>query len=107
MDPPSTQALTDPQTQHFSWNQARGESIYLSSPERDKVPGTKEPKKELLNLLKQTHIQLLRRQAEIVEGENVAHGGAEERRIRQQGSRISKEKMTGVTHGFQGTLQEL
>ena len=45
-DPPRKQVSINPLKLHLSWIQAGGRNIYLSSPERDKVPSTREPKKE-------------------------------------------------------------
>ena len=82
-DPPRKQVLIDPQKLHLSWIQGGGGNIYLSSPEQDKVPGTRKPKREQMNLPKQTQIQLPTRQVEVVEVENCAHDVAEEWRIQQ------------------------
>ena len=59
-----------------------------------------------MNLLEQKQILLPTRQVEAVEAENVAHDVLEERQIQQQRSQFSVEKMTEVTKGFQGILQE-
>ena len=53
---------------------------------KQKAPGTRELKKELLSPHEQTQIQQLTMQAEVVEAENVKHDVAEEQQIRQQGS---------------------
>ena len=105
-DPPRTQALTDPQILRPSWNQDWGGNIYLSSLGWDKVPCTRELKKELMNPRKQTQILLLTSQAEVVEAENLAHYVAEKRQIRQQRSPFWEEKIMEAAQGFQETLQE-
>ena len=69
-----TTSVLDP-----SW---RRKYLYFLS-EQDKVPSTKEPKREEMKLHEQTQILLPSRQAEVVEVENCAHDVAEEQRIQQ------------------------
>ena len=45
-DPPKKQVSIDPLKPNLSWIQAGGGNIYFFSPEQDKVPGTREPKRE-------------------------------------------------------------
>ena len=78
-DPQRKQISVDPQILHQSWNQAGGGRIYLSSPEQDMVPGTREPKREGMHPLKQKQIPLPTRKAEVAEAENWARDVAEER----------------------------
>ena len=45
-DPQRKQVSIDPMKLHLSWIQAGGRNIYLSSSEQDKVPSTRESKRE-------------------------------------------------------------
>ena len=96
----------DPQILHQSWIQAGGGRIYLSSPEQDTVPGTREPKREWMHPLEQKQILLPTRQVENVEVENCAHDAAEVWRIQQERSQSFAEPKLEVTQGYQGTIQE-
>ena len=105
-NPSRRQVLINPQTLNQSWIQAGGERIYLSSPEQDKVPQTREPKREWIHPLEQKQILLPTRQVEAVEAENCAHDVAEVQQIQQEHSQSFVETKLEVTQGYQGTLQK-